>query len=64
MNTAYTPLIGLLVFLIIGGLISYFAPIEARWKNLIYAVSAIITCVVLLLWLLRVLGVWHGPLPY
>jgi hypothetical protein len=58
------PLIGLLVFLLIGGLISYFAPIEARWKNLIYAVSAIITVVVLLVWLLRVFGIWTGPLPF
>lgn len=58
------PLIGLLVFLVIGGLVSYFVPMDARWKNLIYAVVAVITVVVLIVWLLRTFGVWTGPLPF
>ncbi len=57
-------MIGLLIFLIIGGIVCAFLPIESRWKNLLYAVSAIVTVVILLLWLLKVLGVWHGPLPF
>ena len=57
-------LIGLLVFLVLGGVLTAIVPMEARWKNLIYIVSAVITVVIVLVFLLRVFGVWTTPLPF
>jgi len=54
------PLLFILFFLIIGGVASYFVT-DARWKNLIYVISAVVTGVTLLLWLLKVFGLWAAP---
>lgn len=59
MNSIH-PLLFVLFFLIVGGVASHFVT-DPRWKNLIYAISAVVTGVVLLLWLLKVFGLWSAP---
>lgn len=59
--TTYAPLIGLMVFVVITGLIAQFLVTEPRWRNLLYAIVVIVTVVVLLIFLLGIFGVWHAP---
>lgn len=58
----YAPLIVLLIILVVGALVSHLWVSDPRWKNLIFGVCATVTVVVLLLWILKVLGVWHGAI--
>jgi hypothetical protein len=54
------PLLVILLVLLIGGLVSYFVP-DGRMKNLAYVITAVVTLVVLIFWLLHVFGVLRGP---
>lgn len=55
-------LIVLLVIIVASGCAAQFLLTDPRWKGLLFAVIAIITFVVLLLWILQLLGVYHGPI--
>ena len=57
----YAPLIVLFVILVIGAVVSQLWLTDPKWKNLIFGVAATITVVILIVWILQVLGVWHAP---
>lgn len=62
MPTQSVTLIVLLVVIVASGCAAQFLLTDPRWKGLLFAVVAIVTFVVLLLWILQLLGVMHGPL--
>jgi hypothetical protein len=55
-------LIVLLIVIVVSGCAAQFLLTDARWRGLVFAVCAVVTFVVMLLWVLQVAGLYHGPL--
>lgn len=53
-------LIILLIVLLVVGVGTFYAPMDPKMKNIIYAAAGVTTFVVVLVMVLRALGVWHG----
>ena len=62
MPTQALTLIALLVVIVASGCAAQFLLTDPRWKHLLFAVVAIVTFVVLLLWILQLCGVMRGPI--
>jgi hypothetical protein len=57
-----TLLIILFVVLIVVGVGAYYAPMDPKMKNIIYAATGVVTFVVLLVFVLNAFGLLHGGL--
>jgi hypothetical protein len=55
-------LIFLFILFLVVGVITYFAPIDARMKNIIYTATGAVTFIVILVWALQAFGLvnYHG----
>jgi hypothetical protein len=52
-------MIGLLLFLVVVGVLLYFIPMDENLKQLIYKVVAVMVILLLLVFILGYLGIWH-----
>ena len=60
MYASASTIVTLVVVIVVMSLTAQFVVTDERFKRLLYVVSAVITFMTLLLWILQVLGVYHG----
>lgn len=57
-----TLLIILFVVLVVVGVGTFYAPMDPKMKNIIYAATGVVTFIVLLVFVLNAFGLLHGGL--